>query len=153
MSTLLDPNPPRRSAAEWRPLLAALVESLSTHVGVAFRETSSFIRDDQPGHASACNCIDIRGTISAAMGLDACGVVCVTVNFGEAAWAGCELLMFAAGRRLTGPAGTDVVSLGYDGKRWAGGWWADENGEWESHTDDARWQDERPAKSGGPAAG
>jgi hypothetical protein len=140
MSGLLDSNPALRTAEEWKALLASLVESLSAHVGRAFRATSWFVHDDRPGYASSCNCVDIRATVNEALALEACGVVCIMVNFQEAAWACCDLLLFAACRRIAGPQGMDWVALSYENGRWVGGWVVDANGEWQSHVDDARWQ-------------
>jgi hypothetical protein len=141
MSGLLDCNPALRTADDWRALLDGLLESLSAHVGRPFRATSWFVHDDRPGYASSCNCADIRATINETLSLEACGVVCVTVNFGEAAWACCDLLLFASGRRIRGPKGVDLVALSYDGEGWVGGWTVDANGEWEAHSEDDRWRD------------
>jgi hypothetical protein len=139
---LLDPNPGFRSEAEWRQLLGGLVKSLSAFTGIAFEPTSWFVSDDRPGHACASNCVDVRGVVNPALRLDACGVVCVTVNFGEAAWASCDLLLFVAGRRVRGPAGLDFVFLPYTEAGWSSkGRVVDATGEWESHTTDARWDE------------
>lgn len=140
MRGLLDPNPRPRSGAEWRQLLGGLVESLSGFTGIRFEPTSWFVGDDRPGYACACNCVDVRGVINPALRLEACGVVCVTVNFGDAAWAACDLLLFVGGRRVCGPGGLGLVFLPYGEEGWSSqGWVIDENGEWESHTTDARW--------------
>ncbi len=142
MSGLLDCNPALRTADEWHALLSGLIDSLSVHLGRVCRPTSWFIHDDRPGYASASNCVDFQVILNEALSLKACGVACVTVNFGEAAWAGCNLLLFASGQRILGPKGMDLVALRYDDARWSGGWVIDENGEWESHTDDDRWRDD-----------
>ena len=140
MRGLLDPNPGFRGEAEWRRLLGGLVESLSAFAGVRFEPTSWFVGDDQPGHASTCNCVNVRGLVNIALRLEACGVVCVTVNFGEAAWASCDLLLFADGWRARGPSGLDFVLLAYSEAGWSSrGWVLDDTGEWESHITDARW--------------
>ena len=141
MSGFLDCNPALRTADEWRSILASLIESLSAHVGQPFRSTSWFVHDDRLASASSCNCVDIRATLSGPLALEVCGVVCITVNFGETAWACCDLLLFASGRRFTGPKGMDLIALGYDNERWVGGWAVDEHGEWRGHTDDDRWRD------------
>jgi hypothetical protein len=116
MSGLLDFNPALRTADEWRGLLAGLVESLSAHVGRPFQATSWFIHDDRPGYASSCNCVDIRAMLIGPLALEACGVICVTVNFGEAAWARYDLLLFASGCRIKGPRGMDLIALNYDNR-------------------------------------
>ena len=140
MQAAFDPNPGHRTETEWQCLLHRLVEELSAYAAVPFMPTSNFV-DDTPGHASASGCVDVRGTVSAALRLDVCGVVCVSVNFGEAAWASCNLLLFSGGRRVFGPDGLGLVSLAYTPEGWSSrGWVADDYGEWESHDTDARWQ-------------
>jgi hypothetical protein len=140
MRGLFDCNPVTRTADEWRALLGDLIDSLSVHLGRLCRPTSWFVHDDRPGYTNACNCVDFRAIINEALALEACGVVGVTVNFGEAAWASCDLLVFASGRRVKGPEGMDLVAVTYDDAGWSGGWVVDSNGEWVSHTDDARWR-------------
>jgi hypothetical protein len=133
------PNPGHRTEAEWRHLLSELVKSLSAHTGIRLVPTSWFV-DDQPGYASAGGCADVRGVVNAALRLEACGVVCVSVNFGEPAWASADILLFSGGRRVVGPGGLVLVSLVFRLDGWSSqGWVADEYGEWESHSTDARW--------------
>jgi hypothetical protein len=140
MRHLLDPSPRLRSEHEWRRLLGGLVESLSASTGIRFEPTSWFVRDDPPGHASVCNCVDVRSVVNVALGLDACGVVCVTVNFGEAAWVTCDLLLFAGGNRVRGPDGLDYAFCSCSEDGWSSPRWVlDDTGEWESHTTDERW--------------
>lgn len=140
MKRVLDVNPGLRSEAEWREILAGLVESLSAFTGVRLAATSWLVEGDWPGHASACNCVNVRGTLHPALRLDVCGAVCVTVNFGEAAWASCDLLLFAGGRRVRGREGADIHFLSYVDTGWTShGWVADDNGEWESHSTDEWW--------------
>lgn len=139
-TAILDPNPRLRSAAEWRQILSELVDALSSRTGIDLQPTSWRVEDDRPGFASASSSVDVRGTINPALRLDACGVVCVTVNFGEAAWVSCDLLFFYAGRRVRGPEGGDFVYVPYSEVGWGDGrWMVDENGEWESHTTDEWW--------------
>jgi hypothetical protein len=139
---LFDPNPGLRSKVEWRRILSGLVETLSVFSRVEFEPTSWLIRDDDPaGNACICNCVNIRGSVNAALQLDACGVVCITINLGEAVWASCDLLLFASGRRVCGPDKADLVFLSYGEVGWVSkGWMVDENGEWESHITDAWWR-------------
>jgi hypothetical protein len=142
---LFDPNPSLRTEADWRQLLAGLVESLSAFTGIRFEPTSWFVRNDLPGYASSCNCVDVRGSLGSALRIDACGVVCITVNFGEAVWASCNLLLFADGCRVLGVDGLDLIFLPYGEDGWTSqGWVGDEYGEWKSHTTDARWGDAEP---------
>ncbi|MDI1431767.1 hypothetical protein [Polyangium sorediatum] len=141
MQNLLDPNPRLRSEAEWRALLGGLVESLSAFTGLRFEPTSWFVSDDQPGHACASNCVNVCGVVSPALRLEVCGVVCVTVNFGESARASCDLLLFVDGQRIRGPGALDFVFLPYGEAGWSSrGWVQDETGEWEATTTDARWR-------------
>ncbi len=145
MRSLFDPNPGHRTEADWRELLAGLVGSLSQFTGVRFAPTSWYTGDDQPGHRMSSNCVNARGGVNPALRLEACGVVCITINFGEAAWASADVLLFASGRRVLGPGGLGLVSLVYHPAGWVSqGWVADEYGEWESHQTDARWQDAEP---------
>ena len=117
--------------------------SLSASTGVELQPTSWVVEDDQPGFACACNCVNVRGSVDAALQLGACGVVCVTVNFGEAAWASSDLLLFAAGQRVRGPDGADFVHLSYSDGGWVNhGWVTDDHEEWESHTTDEWWETE-----------
>jgi hypothetical protein len=140
MENLLDANPPLRSADQWNSILSALVASLSSSLGVAFQPSSWFVRDDIPGYASASNCVDVWATLSERLAVQICGVICVQVNFGEAVWVICDLLLFANGHRLRGPKSMDVIRLAYTGQGWVlHGWGADDYGEWEGHTDAARW--------------
>lgn len=140
MIGLLDPNAGYRSEAEWRRLLSDLIASLSAFSGIQFEPTSWFVRDDQPGYASACNCVDVRGVVSPVFRLDACGVVCVTINFGEAAWVTCNLLLFSCGSRVRVSEGGDLMVLPYTNAGWSDPEWApDLTGEWESHTSNMRW--------------
>jgi hypothetical protein len=72
--------------------------------------------------------------------------VCVTVNFGEAAWASSDLLLFSAGQRVRGPEGADLAHLSFDGIGWiTHGWVADDHEEWESHATDEWWRTPSPA--------
>lgn len=142
---MLDPNPSLRSEAEWRLVLIGMVDALSAFSGIKFEPTSWSVGDDRPGFASACNCVNVRGSVNSALRLDACGVVCVTVNFGEAAWASCDLLLFASGQRVRGPEQADLVYLSYGDVGWVSkGWMVDENEEWASHITDEWWTDSTP---------
>jgi hypothetical protein len=141
VADLLDPNPGLRTEAEWRELLGGLVTSLSRFCGIEFTPTSWYTGDDKPGYASSCNCVNVRGVVNAALRLEACGVVCISVNFGEAAWASADVLLFSGGERVLGPRGS-LVLLVYEPTGWVSrGWVIDDYGEWESHATDARWQD------------
>ena len=146
MRGVFDPNPGHRTVAEWRRLLGELVGSLCTYTGIQFTPTSWFV-EDQTGYASANGCVDIRGEVSSALRLSACGVVSVSVNFGEAAWASCNLLLFSDGRRLLGPKRCELVSIAYTPEGWSSqGWVGDVYGEWESYETDARWAARREDK-------
>lgn len=147
MADLLDPNPGLRTEVEWRALLGGLVTSLSHFSGIEFAPTSWYTGDDKPGHASSCNCVNIRGVVNAALRLEACGVACISVNHGEAAWASADILLFSGGRRVLGPDGSDIVHFRYQPGGWYGlGWVNGERGEWELKTypTDARWQQAEP---------
>jgi hypothetical protein len=140
MQKLLEITPALRTADEWRHLLGEVVDSLSSFLGVAFKSTSWFVHDDIPGYASSCNCVDVWATLSEGLSVHACGVVCLTLNFGEGAWLICDLILYASRRRLKGPPGMDLIRLSYNEQGWVNhGWGADEYGEWEAHTDPARW--------------
>jgi hypothetical protein len=140
MHSLLEASPPLRTADEWRRLLSDLVTSLSSFLGLRFQPTSWFVHDDVPGHASCCNCVDVWGALSEGLSVQVGGVICVTVNFGEAAWGTCDLLLFAGGRRLCGPEGADLIRLSYNQRGWViHGWCADDYGEWQAHNEAARW--------------
>lgn len=150
MEAVFDSNPGGRPEAEWRRLLGGLVESLSAHTGIAFSPTSWFI-EGHPGHASAVGCVDVRGAVSPALRLEACGVVCISVNHGEAAWATAEILLFSGGRRVLGPDGSEVVHFRYNPDGWLNvGWVNGECGEWEAgqYPTDARWQNSEPGAGG-----
>jgi len=137
---VFDPNPRHRPEAEWRRLLVGLVESLSAHTGITFAPTSWFI-EDHPGDASAGGCVDVRGCVSTTFRLEACGVVCISVNHGEAAWASADVLLYSGGRRVFGPDGSEIVHFRYNPDGWADlGWTNGECGEWEGYRTDARWQ-------------
>lgn len=145
MPNLFDPNPGHRTEADWRDLLSELVSSLSQFSGIKFVPTSWYTRDDEPGHASSSNCVNIRGVVNATLRLEACGVVCISINFGEAVWASADLLLFSGGQRLIVPGGLEVVAMVYRLEGWSShGWVTDAYGEWESHDTDARWQDADP---------
>jgi hypothetical protein len=149
MRGLLDPNPGLRSEGEWRRLLGALTESLSRFSKIRFGPTRWIVKDDQPGFASACNCVDVRGVVNPALRLDACGSVGVTVNFGEMAWASCVLLLFADGRRVRPVSGGDYLHLTFSEDGWSNcKWIGDDTGEWESHTTDCRWKEVEPGAPG-----
>lgn len=139
MEAVFDANPGHRTEAEWRRLLGELVQSLAAYTAIEFTPTSWFI-DDQPGHAHAGACVDVRGVVSSALRLNVCGVVGVSVNHAEAAWVIACLLLFSDGQRVIGPDGFQFVSMTYRVEGWSTfGWVADEFGEWESHDTDARW--------------
>lgn len=134
MEGVFDSTPGNRPEAEWRRMLGGLVDSLSAHTGIRFAPTSWFI-EDHPGHASAGGCVDIHGSISAALRLEACGVVCISVNHGEAAWASADILVFSDGRRVLGSDSREVVQFQYTPDGWSDiGWVNGECGEWELNT-------------------
>lgn len=142
---ILDPNAGHRSSSQWQHELGDLVSALSASTGIEYRPTSWVVEDDRPGFACACNCVNVRGSVNTALELDVCGVVFITVNFGEEAWASSDLLLFAAGRRVRGPGGTDLVHFSYTSEGWVSkGWMTDDNGEWESHTTDEWWEAASP---------
>jgi hypothetical protein len=139
VADLFDPNPGHRTEAEWRELLTGLIVSLSQFTSIEFRPTSWYTSDDIPGYSSSSNCVNIRGVVNPALRLDACGVVCISVNFGESAWASADLLLFSGGQRVVGPG--ELMLLVYEQHLWMSrGWVGDAYGEWESHTTDARWR-------------
>jgi hypothetical protein len=138
---LFDQNHDLRTEAEWRELLGDLVVSLSAFCGIDFRPTSWFTHDDRPGYASSSNCVNIRGVVNPSLRLEACGVVCISINFGEDVWASADLLLFSDGRRVSGPDGLDLMLLVYRDDGWISpGWTADDSGEWKSHDTDERWR-------------
>jgi hypothetical protein len=142
VESVFDPNPGHRTDAEWLRMLGGLVESLSVHTGIRFTPTAWFI-EDHPGYASAGGCVDVRGAVSPALRLEACGVVCISVNHSEAAWASADVLLFSGGRRVLGPGNREVVRFRYTPDGWVNdGWLFGECGEWEVETypTDARWQ-------------
>ncbi|MEZ4439182.1 MAG: hypothetical protein R3B72_08840 [Polyangiaceae bacterium] len=140
-ASILDVNPPQRTEAEWRGVLEHLVSELIETTGVGFQATSWYTESDREGHESSSNCVNVRGTVSDVLRLAACGVVCVSVNFGESVGVSADLLLFSDGARVLGPDGKEMVSMLYDGRGWRSqGWRRDGNGEWESHTTDARWR-------------
>ena len=47
--------------------------SPSAHTGVPPQATSWRTEDDRPGYVRASNAVDVRGPVSAALGLEACG--------------------------------------------------------------------------------
>ena len=143
MHRAFDPNPGHRTESEWRQLLTELLNSLCAFTEIKFAPISWFI-EDQSGYASAGGCIDIRGTVNSVLHIEACGVLSASVNFGEAAWVLCDLLLFTDGKRLLGPNQCDLVSLRYTAEGWVNhGWVGDEYHEWESHTSDIRWAQKR----------
>ena len=152
MRDLFDIDPGPRTEAEWRGLLGGLVASLSAFAGVEFAVTSWFVGDDRPDAAMASNCVRVRGVVNAALGIEACAVVCVTVNFGEAAWASADVLLFSGGRRVPGPGGADApLLLEYGPAGWVSrGWVAGELGEWGQYETDARWAVAPPAEETSP---
>lgn len=146
MEAVFDKNPGCRPDAEWRRMLGVLVESLSAHIGIRFAPTSWFI-EDHPGYAHSGGCVDIRGPVSPALRLEACGVLCISVNHGEAAWASADVLLFSVGRRVLGPDASEVVRFQYTRNGWVDhGWVRGECSEWEVDTylTDARWQQAKP---------
>ncbi|MFO0797626.1 MAG: hypothetical protein U0804_09110 [Gemmataceae bacterium] len=141
---MLDTNPGHRPDAEWRRLLGGLVESLSDYTGIPFAVTSWFI-EDHLGHAHAGGCVHVRGCVSEAFRLVACGVVCISVNHGAAAWASADVLLYSGGRRVFGPDGSEIVHFRYTPHGWSGrGWMNGECGEWEGYLTDARWHKTEP---------
>ena len=153
MEEVFDPNPGHRQESEWRRLLGVLVESLSAHTGICFAPTSWFI-EDHAGHAHAGGCVDVRGSLSPALRLDACGVICISVNHGEAAWVSAVVLLFSSGRRVLGPDNREVARFRYTTGGWADdGWVTGECGEWEEerYPTDKRWQQAEPLAAPDPA--
>ena len=149
MEAVFDKNPGCRPDAEWRRMLGGLVESLSAHTGIRFTPTSWFI-EDYPGHASAGGCVDVRGAVSPSLRLEACGVLCISVNHGEAARASADILLFSGGRRVLGTDEREVVRFQYTPHGWLDhGWVRGECSEWEVETypTDARWQQATPGTS------
>lgn len=139
-SDVFDTNPGDRTESEWRAILTDLIASLSQFLGIDFLPTSWFAFDDTPGAASGGSCVNVRGVSNAPLQLAMCGVVCINVNFGEAAWAGADLLLFNGGRRQLGPNGSDLLALEYTANGWSSrGWVEDEYGEWKMHDTDDRW--------------
>jgi hypothetical protein len=140
MNALFEKTPKLRSSDEWRELLAKLVSSLSSFLGLNFRPTSWFVHDDRDGYASSCNCVDITAAIHKDLGLFANGVICISVNFGEYVSVSCDLLLFGNGHRLRGPHRTDFIAIAYTEVGWkCASWVVDETAEWESDDDDSRW--------------
>ncbi len=73
-------------------------------------------------------CVDLRGVVNPSLGVAACGTLCATVNFGEAAWVSCDLLFFADGKRLVGPKEHDLAVARFDDSGWSRLYWTvDEN--------------------------
>lgn len=143
MTDLFDPNPNLRSATEWRSHLSDLVVSLSKHTNINFNPTSWWIHDDCEGDLSSCNCVDIYGVVNTALQLEAYGVVCISVNFGEAVWASADILLFGNGHRIRGSNELDLVLYIYQPNGWISkGWILDENYEWESYLTADRWKDD-----------
>ncbi|OKH52705.1 hypothetical protein NIES2101_13790 [Calothrix sp. HK-06] len=142
LSNLFDVNPELRTASEWRHILSELVVSLSSFIGLDFEPVSWYVQDDKPGYSNSSNSVDIKAQVHTGLALQVCGVLCLDINFGEAVWASCDLLLFtASGHRLTSSHRKDLITLTYfDEQGWQNrGWTSDANYEWKSHTDNQRW--------------
>lgn len=141
MNNLFNVNPAVRTADEWRKILFELVLSLSLFLNLEFEATSWFVNDDQPGYANSSNSVDIKAIVHSGLGIQVCGVLCLDINFGEAVWASCDLLMFTlGGKRLLGEHKKDLIVVTYDDRGWNNwGWAVDGNFEWESYIDNSRW--------------
>lgn len=141
MNQLFDPNPGLRTADEWRGILSKLVTSLSSFLGLEFEATSWFVHDDRTGDLSSSNSVDIKANIPVSLSLQMYGVLCLTINFDEAVWVSCDLLLFASGHRLLGSQGMDLIEVTYDERGWTNrGWIIDANYEWEAYSDNSRWE-------------
>lgn len=142
MEKLFNASTAPRTSSQWRTILLDLVTSLSQSCGIDFAATSWHVADDQPGHSSYSNCVDIRGTVNASLELEACGALCISGTVGEDVFVSADLLLFSAGRRITGPEGDDIIYIAYDRQSgWRKGrWMRDGDGEWELHCDNARWR-------------
>lgn len=121
-----------RSAAQWRALLESLTASLSRRLQHEIVIVALHADDDQPGHASWGASADIRITLSRLPLLEASGTIAVTVNAGEVAMISADLLLFADGARIRGPAGADLFHLAFAADQgWSPvGWQLDHTGEW-----------------------
>lgn len=143
LSNLFDVNPELRTALEWRHILSELVVSLSSFMGLDFEPVSWYVKDDKAGDLNSSNSVNIKAQVHVGLALQVCGVLCLDINFldinfGEAVWASCDLLLFiASGHRLTSSHRKDLITLTYfDEQGWQNqGWTSDANYEWESHTD------------------
>ena len=142
MSNLFNTDPLMRTQEQWRALLIDLVTSFSSFIGYRFIPVSWFVEDDQPSHASTCNCVDDIGSIDDLIDLQACGTICISINYGEAVWVICDLLLFSKNQRIKGKKGMEVLTFRYGPEGWVyHGWVNDEYGEWEAHIDNSRWHD------------
>lgn len=112
MESAFNVNPGHRAEAKWRKMLSGLVESLSAYTGIRFTSVSWFI-EGHPGDASAAGCVDLRGSVSPALWLEACAVVCISVNHREAAFVSADVLLYSDGRRGFGPNGSEVIHFRY----------------------------------------
>jgi hypothetical protein len=126
----------RRSEAEWRVVLEALAGALS---GLLQRDVviaGVSAEDDNDGYASWGATAYIRILLSRLPLLEWSGTISVTVNVGEIVMISSDLLLFADGIRIRGPAGGDLFHLAFtEDQAWVSrGWMPDENGEWEAET-------------------
>lgn len=134
MTAFDDPNF-RRSPSEWRSVLLDLLEKLGAQAHLKFTTVSDWV--GQVSGKFSSSCVDIRAVVDQQTCLSVCGVLCVTVNYGESVYVSAELLQFVEGKRVR-PG--EFMVYQYAKERWSDCEWSlDANGEWESHSSEARW--------------
>jgi hypothetical protein len=141
---VLNPNPPLRTAEQWKEILRWAVKELEETIGVAARMTEFRTEDDKAGYASHDNGVDVVFDTQTELGFQLCGCVCCRVNVGEGVWIDAEFLAFHDGIRVPEHASQSLIYTfsadSINRQKWScSGWQKDEYGEWEGYKDSSRW--------------
>jgi hypothetical protein len=147
MEEVFEPVPVPRADAEWRRLLAGLVDSLSNYTGVRFAQTACRVSDTPTGPTPMGAWISVASSIPLCSW--SCAGWCSSMpSIGRPPRWGAVLLLFAAGRRMLASGGLEFVVLHYRPGGWASeGWVDDEYDAWAEHHTDAAWTDKHDARA------
>ena len=129
-----------RSEDEWKNILNSLASSLEVFLQNKVSITSYTLTDYSAGQASLEVGADIVVNLGAQISL--CGVIGYLVNYDEGVYISAYLLPFVNDTRLSSVDKTKeqlILSFLKDGKWRDDGWEIDEHYEWESYTDNFRW--------------
>lgn len=140
MENFYDIHKCERSLDEWKYFLNKLLSELESYLSIKLDVCSYSIEEHLKDEAAYFCHVDFRGYLSTPLKIEACGILCYSVNWEESVSIGAYILLFQNGERLLPETNGSVIYLSRETNNWSTPFIeTGDNDEWTRYTDTSRW--------------